>query len=142
MWDLQYELSIFNKVECFNLNAPVVYIAVFGTVLSLFVLFFNKGHKSSNLFLAGVLLFSSLFSLVNFTIFFSKSVFWVAIFQTSFGFDFFLIGSLSYFYIRSILRDNAKLSKWDYLHFLLFLIAFAGTFLFIFYPLGTEVVYG
>lgn len=103
-------------------------------MLSVLVLFFNKGHKSSNLFLAGVLLFSSLFSLVNFTIFFSNSVFWVAIFETSFGSTFFLIGPLSYFYVRSVLRDNAKLCKWDYLHFLLFLIAFAGTFRFIFTP--------
>jgi AraC-like DNA-binding protein len=101
-------------------------------LLSILVLVFNKGHKSSNRFLAGVLFFSALFSLVNFAIFFGKSVFWVAIFETSFNTVFFLIGPLSYFYVRSVLRDNSKLSKWDYLHFLIYFILFTGTIRFVF----------
>ena len=114
------------------LNAPLTYICIFGMLLSILVLVFNKGHKSSNRFLAGVLFFSALFSLVNFAIFFGKSVFWVAIFETSFNTVFFLIGPMSYFYVRSVLRDNSKLSKWDYLHFLLYFILFSGTIRFVF----------
>ena len=40
---------------------------------------------------------------------------------------YFLIGPFAYFYVRSILRDNVKLSKTDYLHFLPFVFIFMGT---------------
>jgi len=103
-------------------------------VLSFLILSYNKGYKTANLFLAEVLFFSALFSLVNYALFFSRSTFWVAIFETSFNTVFFLIGPLAYFYVRSVLRDNAKLSRRDYLHFSVFFIAFIGTFRFVFTP--------
>ena len=39
---------------------------------------------------------------------------------------FYLIGPCSYLYLRSVLRDNPKLSRIDYLHFALFVIQVAG----------------
>ncbi|MCX6300233.1 MAG: helix-turn-helix domain-containing protein [Bacteroidetes bacterium] len=38
----------------------------------------------------------------------------------------FLIGPMSYLYVRSIFRDDASLSKFDYLHFLMFTLEFIG----------------
>lgn len=114
------------------MNALMVYVSIFGMILSFLILVYNRGHKSANHFLAGVLFFAALFSLVNFAGTFGKSVFWMAIFETSFNTVFFLISPLSYFYVRSVLRDKSTLSKWDYLHFLLFIIAFSGTFRFMF----------
>ena len=49
----------------------------------------------------------------------------VALFTTTHPF-FYLIGPFSFFYLRSILRDNSKLSKRDLIHFGLFAASFSG----------------
>jgi len=77
--------------------------------------------------LAGFFFFVSLYLLNNYILTFSKSNSLVAIFVTTIPTFFFLIGPLSYFYVRSIIRDNSKLSYTDYIHFALFIIAFLGT---------------
>lgn len=104
-----------------------LFISTIGLSLSILIFFFNKGYKSANFYLACFFFFISLYVLTNFTILYSKSTFWVSIFITTIPSFFFLIGPLSYFYVRSIVRDNPKLSRTDYLHFALFLIAFLGT---------------
>ena len=38
----------------------------------------------------------------------------------------YVIGPLAFFYVRSILTDNPKLTKYDVLHFILFAIIFLG----------------
>lgn len=91
------------------------------------ILFYNNGYKSANLYLAGFFFFVSLYLLNNYILTFSKSNSLVAIFITTIPSFFFLIGPLSYFYVRSIIRDNSKLSYTDYIHFALFIIAFLGT---------------
>lgn len=85
----------------------------------------NKGYRSANCFLGGYLFFASLYLLECYVILFSPSTFWVAFFTNTRPF-FYLIGPLSFFYVRSILTDNAKLIKLDYLHFFLFIISFTG----------------
>ena len=95
--------------------------------LSLMLLIFNNGYKSANRFLAGVFFFGSMFYLTIFVFFFGESLFYTAIFEASVPSFFYLIGPLSYFYVRSVLRDDVRLSKLDYLHFLLFAVIFLGT---------------
>jgi AraC-like DNA-binding protein len=85
----------------------------------------NKGYLSTNRYLAGFLFFSSLYLLENFNFFYGKGEFWVSFFTTTHAF-FYLIGPFAFFYVRSILTDNSKLSRIDYLHFLLFGISFIG----------------
>jgi AraC-like DNA-binding protein len=104
-----------------------LFVSIIGLSLSILILFFNKGYKSANLYLAGFFFFISLYLLNNYIFTFSKSTFLVAVFITTIPTFFFLIGPLSYFYIRSIIRDNSKLSQTDYVHFALFFIAFLGT---------------
>jgi AraC-like DNA-binding protein len=88
-------------------------------------LFYNKGFKSINRFLAGFLFFSSLYVLESFTFFFSESKNWVAFFTNTHSF-FYLIGPSAFFYVRSMLRDNSHLDKKDWIHFLPFIIFFIG----------------
>jgi len=111
----------------FFMDSTFLFISIIGLSLSILILFFNKGYKSANFYLAGFFFFISLYLLNNYIITFSKSTFLVAIFITTIPSFFFLIGPLSYFYIRSIIRDNSKLSHTDYFHFALFFIAFFGT---------------
>ena len=89
------------------------------------ILFYNKGYLSANRYLAGYLFFAALYLLENFSFFYGKSLFGIAFFTTTHAF-FYLIGPFSYFYVRSILTDNSKISKYDFLHYALFAVSFLG----------------
>jgi hypothetical protein len=102
-------------------------MCLLGMIFSLLLLAYNKGYKSANRFLAGVFFFSSLFFLTTFEFLFNKNIQIIAVFETVIPSFYFLICPFSYFYIRSIVKDNSKLSKYDFLHFLPFAIAFLGT---------------
>ncbi len=77
--------------------------------------------------MAGLMFSFSLYSVVCYTIFFSQSVFWVAVFMTTVPSIFFLIGPFAYFYVRSVLKGTVSLSRMDYLHFFAFILSFLGT---------------
>jgi len=96
------------------------------------LLFYNNGYKSANRFLSGYLFCSSFFLVTQYFFIYSKSASLIAIFITAFPSFYFLIGPFAYFYIRSILRDNVKLSKIDYIHFLPFTFIFIGAIPFLF----------
>ena len=91
------------------------------------ILYFNKGYRTVNRYLAGFLFFSALYLLESFTFFYGDSLNLVAFFTISHGFVFYLIGPLSFFYVRGVLRDNTHFDKKDGLHFLLFLLSFTGS---------------
>ena len=93
--------------------------------MPLLILYFNKGYRTANRYLAGFLFFASLYLLETFQFFYGQSLFWIAFFTNTHYF-FYLIGPFAFFYVRSILRDNSRLSKTDYLHFALFGISFLG----------------
>lgn len=108
------------------MNSPIVYISIIGMLLSILLSFYNNGYKSANAYLAGFLFLSSLFTFIQFVFLFSHNLHLIVWFVAGFPSLFYLIGPLAYFYIRSILRDNTKLSKLDYLHFLFFFLVFLG----------------
>lgn len=108
------------------MNSLIVYICCTGLLLPLLILTINKGYTSANRYLAGFLFFSSLYLLENVIIFYSPSVSMVAFFTTTHPF-FYLIGPFSYFYLRSILKDDSKLSSLDLLHFGLFIASITGS---------------
>ena len=108
-----------------DLDSLIAYICLTGMFLPLVVLFYNKGYLSANRYLAGFLFFSALYLLENFYFFYGKSLFRIAFFTTTHAF-FYLIGPCAFFYVRSILKDNSKLGKIDYLHFALFAISVVG----------------
>lgn len=110
--------------------------------VSVLVLVFNRGYEKANRFLSGFLFFSSIFSVVLYAFLLSNSTKWVAIFVTSFPSTYFLIGPFSYFYVRSIVRDNATLSMKDYLHFVLFIYCFLGTLPFLFSSWENKLIVG
>lgn len=103
----------------------IPYISLSGLFLPLLILFYNRGFKSANRYLAGFLFFSSLYLLESFTFFYAESKSWVAFFTNTHTF-YYLIGPFAFFYVRSMLRDNSRISKVDWLHFLPFVTAFIG----------------
>jgi len=114
------------------MNVPIVFLCAFSIFLSLTLLFYNRGYKGANRFLAGYLFCSSLFLLTQYFFIYSKSVVITAVFTTVFPSLFYLIGPFAYFYVLSILRDNVRLTKIDYFHFLPFVIVFIGAIPFLF----------
>ena len=114
------------------MNVPIVYLCAFSIFLSLTLLFYNKGYKGANRFLSGYLFCSSAFLLTQYFLIYSKSITIIAFFISGIPSLFFLIGPFAYFYVRSIFRDNVKLTKTDYLHFLPFVIIFIGAIPFLF----------
>ena len=89
------------------------------------LLFYNRGYRSANRYLAGFLFFCSLYLLENFFFFYGGTISLIAFFTTTHAF-FYLIGPLAFLYQRSILNDDSKIYKADYLHFVLFAISFSG----------------
>ena len=95
------------------MNSPIVYISIIGMLLSILLSFYNNGYKSANAYLAGFLFLSSLFTFIQFVFLFSHNLHLIVWFVAGFPSLFYLIGPLSYFYIRSILRDNTINGSFD-----------------------------
>lgn len=98
-----------------------------GLFFSAFLLVYNKGYKSANIYL-GLFLFSFNFvTLSHYQYLFNHSKAVIAfILSIPFNASAYAIGPLAFLYVRSILRDNARFTKYDSLHFLLFAIIFIG----------------
>jgi AraC-like DNA-binding protein len=109
------------------MNSPVVYITITGMLLSALLFFYNEGYNKANRYLAGFLFLSSLFYLIQYVFIFSHSLKAITWFAAGLPATVYLIGPFAFLYIRSILRDNTRLSKKDYLHFLIFIVVLIGT---------------
>ena len=103
----------------------IPYICLLGLFLPVVLFFYNKGFKSANRFLAGFLFFASLYLLESFTFFYVESKSIVAFFTNTHGF-YYLIGPFSFLYVRSTLKDDSSLTKFDALHFMPFFTFFIG----------------
>ena len=107
------------------MESTIAYTSLLGLLLPLVLLYFNKGYRTANRYLAAFLFVASLYVLENFYFFYGKSLNKIAFFTCVHAF-FYLIGPFAFLYVRSILRDNSKFSKVDYLHFTLFTLSFIG----------------
>lgn len=107
------------------MESTIAHTSLLGLFLPLVLLYFNKGYRTANRYLAAFLFFSALYLLENFYFFYGESLTLIAFFTTTHAFIY-LIGPFAFFYLRSILKDNNKLSKTDYLHFAIFVISLIG----------------
>ncbi|MFN9380702.1 MAG: helix-turn-helix domain-containing protein [Bacteroidota bacterium] len=98
-----------------------------GIFFSALLLIYNKGYKSANIYL-GLFLFSFNFvTLSHYLYIFNQSKAVLAfILSIPINASAYVIGPLAFLYVRSILRDNAKFTKYDGLHFIVFAIIFLG----------------
>ena len=96
-----------------------------GLFFSSFLLVYNKGYKSANIYL-GLFLFSFNFvTLSHYLYIFSNSKAVLAfMLSIPINASAYAIGPLAFLYVRSILKDNAKLTKYDGLHFVFFAVNF------------------
>lgn len=101
-----------------------------GVFLSALLIFYNKGYRSANIYLGLFLFFFNFIVLSHYIYIFSESaevisfVLSIPINATAYA-----VGPLAFLYVRSILRDNAKLSKFDWFHFIFLCFFFLGRLL-------------
>jgi AraC-like DNA-binding protein len=98
-----------------------------GIFFSILVLFFNKGYKSANVYLGLFLFLLNFISISHYLYIFSHSKAVLAfVMSIPINASAYAIGPLAFLYVRSILRDSAKFTKYDGLHFVVFAITFIG----------------
>ena len=98
-----------------------------GIFLSILLLVYNKGYKSANVYLGLFLFLSNLITLSLYLHIFSNSKAVLAfIMSIPINPSAYTLGPLAYLYVRSILRDNARFTKYDGLHFVFFAVNFIG----------------
>ena len=108
------------------MDSLIIYSIITGIFLGFLLLIFNRGYTSANIYLSGFFITTSAFLLAQYSGLFGKSIVLAALTASSVTPFIFLIGPFSFLYFRSIYRDNASLSKFDYLHFLMFILEFIG----------------
>jgi AraC-like DNA-binding protein len=110
------------------------YLSLSGIILSVILFFRSARIYRSSVYLAGLFFLVSLYSLIVYILFYSKSVLLVSIVYINITSVTFLIGPMIYWYTRSILSDNHRLSKTDLLHLLPTVIFLATSLPYIFSP--------
>lgn len=113
----------------------LLFLSIFGIFLSL-ILLYHKRRYQSTVYLSLFFLFSSLYMLYQYILLYSGSVALISGFLFSLSIaasPVYLIGPMLYWYVRSVLTDNAKLKRKDLWHFLpmgiYFIAALPETFL-------------
>lgn len=104
----------------------IVSVCLLTILISILITYNNYQNNRNTLFLGFVFFLSGLYGLSHYFVIFSDSVVLKAVFYNHPTPLFLLIGPLCYFYVRSTLRDNPRLNKYDWLHFIPALIQAIG----------------
>lgn len=94
-----------------------LYLSLLGFLLAGLLMTFTFRKHPSSKYLAAFFILVSLYKLNEYVILNSSSIFWNVIISSNFTFFHYLIGPFFYFYIRSIIHQENRLIKLDYLHF-------------------------
>lgn len=104
----------------------LLFLSISGIFLSVILMVFNTKNYKSSIYLGGFFFLISLYSLTQFILFYSKSVFLIAVFFINTGFLAYLIGPMLFWYVRSVLSGNHRLTGIDLWHFLPMLFFLSG----------------
>lgn len=96
----------------------LLYITILGFIVSFLLLINIKESNRVNLFLFAFFFINNLYSLAHYATIYSESKTLIAILLVNFTPLFILVGPVLYFYVRGLLRDDYRLSKLDWLHFI------------------------
>lgn len=113
----------------------LLFFSILGIFLSIIFLSFNARKNTATLFLGSFFFLVSLYILCQYGLLYSKSVFLVTGLLVSFPIVFpplYLTGPLLFWYVRSVLNDDARMKRSDFFHLLPMLIYFAAALPFIF----------
>ena len=93
-------------------------ITIFGFIVTFLLLINLRQSNKANIYLFFFLLINNTYSLSHYATIYSGNKYLIAIMLVHFTPLYLLIGPLFYFYIRGLLTDDSKLTKFDYIHFI------------------------
>lgn len=102
----------------------LLYITILGFIVSFLLLINIKESNRVNIFLFGFFFINNLYSLAHYATIYAGNKLMIAILLANFTPLFLSVGPILYFYVRGVLRDDYRLSKFDLLHFIPALILF------------------
>lgn len=112
---------------------------LFGIFTSFILIYYLSALNRSNIFLALFFLCCNLVVLVYFGLHFSKIKFWEGVCFVHWLPLSYLLGPLLFFYVKTSIADNNKLTKWDYLHLLPAILCFIATLPFTSLPFNEKM---
>lgn len=112
----------------------LLYLSLLGLLLSLLLLYFNGRRYRSSIYLSVFFFLVSLYTFYHHIFVYEKSAFWIAVLYVNLASVFYLTGPMAYFYVRSVLKDDARLRWKDCWHFVLPVIHFAAAFHYVITP--------
>jgi len=120
----------------------LLFFSILGILLSVIFVTFNAGKNRATLYLGGFFFILSLYVLSQYVLLYSKSFPMITALLVSFPIVFpllYLGGPMLFFYVRSVLDDDARLRRRDLFHLLPMLVFFAASLPFTFSPLSEKV---
>lgn len=115
-------------------------ILTVGLILSVKTYFYETGHRGANRFLAAFLFGASFLFFEIFHYFLCNSLFIAAFTLGGVHQITFLLGPFAYFYVRGTLRDNARLKRAEFLHFVPFFVVLLGHFPYFLSPWDDKLI--
>jgi AraC-like DNA-binding protein len=119
----------------------LLYLTLAGFFITLLVLINLRNSNKANIYLLFFLLINNIYALSHYATVYSHSKYFIAIMLIHFTPFYLLLGPLFYFYVRSLLIDDHRLSKRDYLHFIPALIILINIFPYIFKGVDYKLAY-
>ncbi len=107
-------------------------LSIIGLVLSVLLMYYHAKRFSSAIYLGAFFFLISLYGFIEYAIFYSKSVTLVAVIFGHFGALPYLTGPMLFWYVRSVLRDDAHLKKKDVLHLIPAFVFLLGSLPYVF----------
>ncbi len=120
----------------------LVFLSILGGFLSLILLYFNFKKNTSSVYLGIFFLLVSFYGFSQYALLYSKSVLLIELLLIGFAFIFpllYLIGPVLYWYVRSVLTDNYRLTRIDLWHLLPMIIFFLFALPYTFVPLVEKI---
>jgi AraC-like DNA-binding protein len=110
----------------------LLFLSITGSVLSIILLSFNARNYRSSVYLGSFFFLISLYSFVQYVIVYSRSISLISIIYLNLAFMIYLIGPMLFWYVRSVLKDNARLKKADIIHLIPSIIVLATSLPYLF----------
>jgi AraC-like DNA-binding protein len=104
----------------------VIYITILALLMSIVVAINNWSINRGSIFLSALLILISIFGLHQYALTGQGSVFWLAVTHINFASFWYLFGPLLLWYTRSLISDEVRFYKTDFLHLIPFTVYFAG----------------
>lgn len=110
----------------------LLFIGLSGIFISGLAYVYHRGYEKANRFLAYFLFLGFLYMLIQYNTGYGDFPGLSAVLMSGFPSLYYLIGPCAFFYIRSIITDDDKLTRRDLLHLIPFVFVCSGTIPFIF----------